>query len=54
MLSLQKQQIKNIVLEMSSHALHQNRLESIKFVISGFTNLTQDHLDYHKTFDEYF
>ena len=54
MLSLQKQQIQNIVLEMSSHALHQNRLEGIKFVISGFTNLTQDHLDYHKTFDEYF
>jgi len=54
MLSLQKQQIQNIVLEMSSHALHQNRLEGIKFVVSGFTNLTQDHLDYHKSFNDYF
>ena len=46
--------IKNIILEVSSHALDQNRLKGIKFLISGFTNLSQDHLDYHKTIDEYF
>lgn len=42
-----------IVMEVSSHALEQNRLNGIKFDSSIFTNLTQDHLDYHKTMDNY-
>ena len=46
--------IKNVILEVSSHALEQNRLEGIQFLMSGFTNLSQDHLDYHKNIDEYF
>ena len=45
---------KNVVLEVSSHALSQRRIENISFDITAFTNLTLDHLDYHKTMDEYF
>ncbi len=40
-------------LEASSHALTQDRLDGIDFVSGCFTNLTQDHLDYHKNMDEY-
>ena len=40
-------------MEVSSHGIHQNRTEGLQFKIGGFTNLTHDHLDYHKTFDEY-
>lgn len=42
------------VMEVSSHALDQRRVEGIDFEAAVFTNLTQDHLDYHKTMDEYF
>ncbi|MEG0799241.1 MAG: UDP-N-acetylmuramoyl-L-alanyl-D-glutamate--2,6-diaminopimelate ligase [Bacilli bacterium] len=45
--------IKVIVLEISSHALVQNRVIGITLDVACFTNLTQDHLDYHKTMDEY-
>ena len=41
------------MMEVSSHALHQRRVEGITYNIAAFTNLTQDHLDYHKTMDEY-
>ncbi len=41
------------VMEVSSHALHQRRVEGIEFDVAIFTNLTQDHLDYHKTMEEY-
>jgi UDP-N-acetylmuramoyl-L-alanyl-D-glutamate--2,6-diaminopimelate ligase len=40
-------------MEASSHALHQNRLAGIKISGAIFTNITHDHLDYHKTFNEY-
>jgi UDP-N-acetylmuramoyl-L-alanyl-D-glutamate--2,6-diaminopimelate ligase len=40
-------------MEVSSHGIHQNRTEGLTFKIAGFTNITHDHLDYHKTFDEY-
>ena len=40
-------------MEVSSHGISQNRIEGLNFKIAGFTNLTHDHLDYHKTFDEY-
>ena len=46
--------INNVVLEVSSHALKQHRVYTIEFDISIFTNLTQDHLDYHKTMKDYF
>ena len=45
--------IDSIILEVSSHAIEQKRLKDINFVISGFTNLSQDHLDYHINMDEY-
>ena len=42
-----------VAMEVSSHALVNRRLDGIKFDFAGFTNLTQDHLDYHKTMEEY-
>ncbi|MFA5145504.1 MAG: UDP-N-acetylmuramoyl-L-alanyl-D-glutamate--2,6-diaminopimelate ligase [Candidatus Omnitrophota bacterium] len=42
------------VMEVSSHALDQDRVEGINFHSAIFTNLTQDHLDYHKTLKSYF
>ena len=41
------------VMEVSSHAIAQKRIESLEFAMKIFTNLTQDHLDYHGTFEEY-
>lgn len=41
------------VMEVSSHALVQDRIEDLKFVAKIFTNLTQDHLDFHGTFENY-
>ena len=42
-----------LVMEVSSHGLKQGRCAAISFRAGAFTNLTQDHLDYHKTFDDY-
>ncbi|RAQ40812.1 UDP-N-acetylmuramoyl-L-alanyl-D-glutamate--2,6-diaminopimelate ligase [Arthrospira sp. O9.13F] len=42
------------VMEVSSHALHQGRVLGCPFRVAVFTNLTQDHLDYHPTMDDYF
>ncbi|RQS70752.1 UDP-N-acetylmuramoyl-L-alanyl-D-glutamate--2,6-diaminopimelate ligase [Burkholderia sp. Bp8963] len=44
---------KAVAMEVSSHALHQGRANGTAFDIAVFTNLTQDHLDYHGTFDAY-
>lgn len=41
------------VMEVSSHAIAQKRIQSLPFTLKAFTNLSQDHLDFHKTFDEY-
>jgi UDP-N-acetylmuramoyl-L-alanyl-D-glutamate--2,6-diaminopimelate ligase len=41
------------VMEVSSHALAQERVAGLRFVGAGFTNLSRDHLDYHNTFEEY-
>ena len=46
--------INDVVIEVSSHALDQERLKGIYFKVSGFTNLSQDHFDYHKNIDNYF
>ena len=42
-----------VFMEVSSHAVVQNRIAGINFAGGVFTNITHDHLDYHKTFDEY-
>ncbi len=42
-----------VVLEITSHALHQHKLATVPIEVAIMTNLTQDHLDYHKTMDEY-
>ena len=47
------QGIKLAIIEASSHALMQDRLEGLSFIQGIFTNLTQDHLDYHETMDNY-
>ncbi|MCK5844239.1 MAG: UDP-N-acetylmuramoyl-L-alanyl-D-glutamate--2,6-diaminopimelate ligase, partial [Victivallales bacterium] len=44
----------SVIMEVSSHALDQHRVEGIEFDAAIFTNLTQDHLDYHGTLEEYF
>ncbi len=41
------------VMEVSSHAIDQNRIEGLEFALKIFTNVTQDHLDYHKSVAEY-
>ena len=43
-----------LVMEVSSHALHQRRVGGIDFKVGAFTNLSHDHLDYHNTINEYF
>ena len=44
---------KSVVMEVSSQALSYDRLTNINYSIIGFTNLTEDHLDYHKTMENY-
>ena len=48
-----KNDVKVIVMEVSSHALALDRVYGIYYDIGVFTNLTQDHLDYHNTMDDY-
>lgn len=43
----------HVFMEVSSHALHQHRVDDLQFAGGIFSNITHDHLDYHKTFDEY-
>jgi len=42
-----------VFMECSSHAIHQHRITGLQFTGALFSNITHDHLDYHKTFDEY-
>ena len=51
---ISKKKIDNVILEASSHGLKQHRLDGLKFNRGIFTNLTHDHLDYHKNFNDYF
>jgi UDP-N-acetylmuramoyl-L-alanyl-D-glutamate--2,6-diaminopimelate ligase len=51
---LLKNNFTHVVMEVSSHALDQYRVADIDFNYGVFTNLTQEHLDYHKTIEDYF
>ncbi len=48
-----KANAKHTIMEVSSHALEQNRVDKLKFKVAVFTNLSRDHLDYHKTMEAY-
>lgn len=49
-----KASVTHVIMEASSQALAQGRLSGLHFALAVFTNLTQDHLDYHGTMEEYF
>lgn len=51
--SLADQGVTHAAMEASSHGLHQHRLDGVRLTLGAFTNLTQDHLDYHGTMDAY-
>ena len=48
-----QQQVEIVAMEVSSHGLHQGRVRAINFDVAVLSNLTRDHLDYHKTFEAY-
>ena len=50
---LKKEKVENVIMEASSHGLKQNRLDGLNFKSGIFTNLSQDHLDYHKNLKNY-
>ncbi len=49
-----KKGVTHVVMEVSSHALAQQRVTGVHFKVAGFTNLTEEHLDYHQSMDAYF
>lgn len=49
-----KQKVDVLAMEVSSHSLHQGRVNGVAFKTAVFTNLSQDHLDYHKTMESYY
>lgn len=49
-----EQGVSHVVMEVSSHALELGRVNGVEFAVGGFTNLSQDHLDFHPTMEEYF
>jgi UDP-N-acetylmuramoyl-L-alanyl-D-glutamate--2,6-diaminopimelate ligase len=52
--AMAERHVKNIAMEVSSHGIAQHRIDGTKFEVVGFTNLTQDHLDFHKDMENYF
>lgn len=51
---MKRQDVSQCVMEVSSHGIDQGRIDDIKFSGVGFTNLSRDHLDYHKTMEKYY
>lgn len=51
---MRERHVRNLFMEVSSHAISLERIRGAHFAIVGFTNLSQDHLDFHKTMEEYF
>jgi len=54
MADLSRAGVNHVAMEASSHGMDQRRMEAVHLAAAGFTNLTQDHLDYHGTMDAYF
>jgi len=52
--AMRERHMRHLVMEVSSHALSMNRVKASHFAIVGFTNLSQDHLDFHKDMESYF
>ena len=52
--SVADRDITHLALEASSHGLEQRRMDGIRLKAAGFTNISRDHLDYHKDFEDYF
>jgi UDP-N-acetylmuramoyl-L-alanyl-D-glutamate--2,6-diaminopimelate ligase len=52
--SMLRRGVQAVAMEVSSHGLHQHRVGGVRFGCGVFTNLSQDHLDYHRTLEEYF
>lgn len=52
--AMREQHVRNVVMEVSSHALSMRRVCGAHFKVVGFTNLTQDHLDFHGDMESYF
>ena len=52
--TMRERHVRNLVMEVSSHALSLHRLNGAHFTLVGFTNLSQDHLDYHVDMERYF
>jgi len=52
--SMRERHVRNMVMEVSSHALELRRTGGAHFIAAGFTNLTQDHLDFHGDMESYF
>ncbi len=50
---MREQDVRDVVMEVSSHSLSQDRVAGLFFEVGAFTNLTRDHLDYHKTMEGY-
>jgi len=51
---MRERHMRNLVMEVSSHAISLERIRGSHFAVVGFTNLSQDHLDFHKTMRDYF
>jgi UDP-N-acetylmuramoyl-L-alanyl-D-glutamate--2,6-diaminopimelate ligase len=51
---MRERHLRNLVMEVSSHAITLERIRGSHFAVVAFTNLSQDHLDFHKTMEEYF
>ena len=52
--TMRERHMRNLVMEVSSHAIALDRVRGSHFAVVGFTNLSQDHLDFHETMDKYF
>ena len=51
---MRERHMRNLIMEVSSHAITLDRVRGSHFAVVGFTNLSQDHLDFHETMDKYF